>query len=209
MRRVSCRSFPKGCSLSQDAEHNSAHATPLGDSYGHDARTLVEEACVQWQVDLTAFLLGVLKSRHLAEDAFQMMVIKAIEAAESARPETLRGWLFRIALNEARQLQRERQRDALHQERIAERFSSHDISLVVESGLLRVDVVSAIRISLQKLPVEQQDVIRRRIYEDQTFAEIAAQMKQPLGTVLTWMRRGLLKLKADVGLQSLVDDDTV
>ena len=193
--------------MSQDAEKDTANAAQSGDLDVQSARILVEEACVRWQSDLTAFLLGVLKNRHLAEDAFQKMVIKAIEAAESARPETLRGWLFRIALNEARQIQRESQRDAVHYGQLAEQWCSGSTGLVAESGLLNDDLVQVVQKSLKKLPVEQQNVIRRRIYYGQTFAEIAEEMNLPLGTVLTWMRRGLLKLKEDAGLKSLVSDE--
>ncbi len=195
--------------MSQNAEKDSAETAQSGDSKGRTSRTLVEEACVQWQTDLTAFLLGVLKNRHLAEDAFQKMVIRAIEAAESARQETLRGWLFRIALNEARQLQRERQRDTVHYGRLAEQSTLNNTELVAEAGLLHDDTVQLIQKSLKKLPVEQQNVIRRRIYYGQTFAEIADEMNLPLGTVLTWMRRGLLKLKEDAGLKSLIGDENV
>ena len=193
--------------MSQDAEKDTANAAQTGDLDVQSARTQVEEACVRWQSDLTAFLLGVLKNRHLAEDAFQKMVIKAIEAAESARQETLRGWLFRIALNEARQIQRESQRDAVHYGRLAEQWCSGSTGLVAESGLLKDDLVQVVQKSLKKLPVEQQNVIRRRIYYGQSFSEIAEEMNLPLGTVLTWMRRGLLKLKEDAGLKSLVSDE--
>ena len=60
--------------------------------------------------------------------------------------------------------------------------------------------------SIVRLPPEYQEVVRRRMYDDQTFAEIAEQMKQPLGTVLTWMRRSLLRLKEDSQLRTFVDD---
>jgi len=69
---------------------------------------MVESACVQFQGDLKGFLLGVLKNRDLAEDVFQKTAIRAMEAAENARAATLRGWLFQIALNEARQLLRQK-----------------------------------------------------------------------------------------------------
>ena len=78
---------------------------------------------------------------------------------------------------------------------------------MAESGLLNDDLVQVVQKSLKELPVEQQNVIRRRIYYGQTFSEIAEEMNLPLGTVLTWMRRGLLKLKEDAGLKSLVSDE--
>ena len=38
-------------------------------------------------------------------------------------------------------------------------------------------------------------MVLARVYEDKTFAEIAAEAGLPLGTVLTRMRRGLEKLR--------------
>jgi RNA polymerase sigma-70 factor (ECF subfamily) len=52
-----------------------------------------------------------------------------------------------------------------------------------------------VRQALGQLSEAQQLVLRLRIYEEMTFAEIAAQTGKPLGTVLTHMRRGLEKLR--------------
>ncbi len=177
-------------------------------------RSMVEGACVQWEADLKVFLLGVLKNRDHAEDAFQKMVIRAIESAQAARPATLRGWLFRIALNEARQYLRQHKRDTKHREEFAlqsvsgqlQRQAGSDAQWMLDFRVVSDEVVQAIHRSLVRLPVVQQEVIRRRIYGDQTFAEIAEQMQQPLGSVLTWMRRGLLRLKEDSQLREFVDD---
>jgi RNA polymerase sigma-70 factor (ECF subfamily) len=177
-------------------------------------RSVVEGSCVQWEADLKGFLLGVLKNRDLAEDAFQKTVVRAIESAQAARPETLRGWLFRIALNEARQLMRQQKRESKHLEKYAEqsvdgqlgRQGSADAQWMQDLGVVNEEAVQAIQRSLVRLSAEQQEVIRRRIYVGQTFAEIAEQMQQPLGTVLTWMRRGLLRLKEDSQLRAFMDD---
>ena len=177
-------------------------------------RSIVEGSCVQWEADLKAFLLGILKNRDLAEDTFQRMVIRAIESAESAHAETLRGWLFRIAQNEARQILREQKRYARHQKGFAEQVAvgqsdrqvTANAQWMQELGLFNEAAVQAIQRSIVRLPPEYQEVVRRRMYDDQTFAEIAEQMKQPLGTVLTWMRRSLLRLKEDSQLRTFVDD---
>jgi RNA polymerase sigma-70 factor (ECF subfamily) len=176
---------------------------------------MVERACVQWQSDLRTFLLGVLKNRDLAEDVFQKTAIRAMESAETARAATLRGWLFQIALNEARQLLRQKKREIQNHERHAEqvatdyteRQANAGAQWMLELGIVSDETVKVIQESLLRLPQEQQEVIRRRIYGGQTFAVIAEQMQLPLGTVLTWMRRGLLRLREDSKLRALVDDD--
>ena len=205
--------FDKGDLLTQDDENRCEYESESQQT-PDVMRSLVEGSCVQWEADLKVFLLGVLKNRDLAEDAFQKMVIRAIESAQTARPATLRGWLFRIALNEARQFLRKQKRDIRHREEFAAQSVSRELERAADSGALWMldsvvvneEAVQAIQRSLVRLPVEQQEVIRRRIYDHQTFVEIAEQMQQPLGTVLTWMRRGLLRLKEDSQLRAFVDD---
>lgn len=205
----------KGDSLTHDDENRCEDES--GSQQTTDVmRSMVKGSCVQWEAELKAFLLGVLKNRDLAEDAFQKMVIRAIESAQTARAATLRGWLFRIALNEARQYLRQQKRNTKHLEKFAEQsiswkleqHSNADAHWMMDLGVVNEEAVQAIQRSLFRLPAEQQEVIRRRIYSEQTFAEIAEQMQQPLGTVLTWMRRGLLRLKEDSQLRAFVEDSS-
>ena len=172
-------------------------------------REIIEAACVQWEADLKEFLAGVLKDRH----AFQKTVVRAIETSQSGRQDTLRGWLFQVALNEARQIRREIRRETVQRQKLIDQGAglragdasgrSNDLMWMVDAVLVNDDWAVAIRRSLAKLPVDQQEVVRRRIYEGQGFAEIAADMKLPLGTVLTWMRRALMRLREDSGLREL------
>lgn len=182
---------------------------------GHYAATreMIEAACVQWEADLKVFLAGVLQDRHLAEDAFQKTVVRAIETSKAGRQDSLRGWLFQVALNEARQIRREIRRENVQRQKLADQAGafeetaqagrSNDLKWMVDTVLVNDDLAMAIRRSLAKLPTDQQEVVRRRMYEGQGFAEIAAEMKLPLGTVLTWMRRALMRLKEDSGLREL------
>jgi RNA polymerase sigma factor (sigma-70 family) len=194
--------------LEQNAENSSADI-PSASPFNTSQRSEVEAACVHLENDLTAFLLGILRNRHLAEDARQRTVIKAIEAASSARLATIRGWLFRIALNEARAILREGRRVARQLKFLA---ATDDLQ---SSGpknqesfdrppLICEEVLVVLRESLGQLPDEQREVIRRRVYLEMTFAEIAAEMNVPLGTVLTWMRRGVMKLREDRRLREMM-----
>ena len=76
----------------------------------------------------------------------------------------------------------------------------------MDQQLIREELRVALRASLELLPVDQREVIRRRVYLEMSFAEIAADMNVPLGTVLTWMRRGVVKLREDRALQKLLQD---
>ena len=55
------------------------------------------------------------------------------------------------------------------------------------------------RAALEKLPVEQREVVLLKISEQKTFAAIAAELSLPLGTVLTRMQLALAKLRRALG----------
>ncbi len=181
----------------------------------HDAeiRSLVERVCVEIDRELRAFLLGILKDVHLAEDAYQKTVVRAIEASDSASKATVRGWIFRIALNEARELKRVSKRQGRLNQAVWESFPDSDRLQTgkTQDGpewvAAREEQVEIVRSALQRLDGNYREVVVRRIQRGQTFAEIAADLNRPLGTVLTWMRRALLELREMEELRHLSDSE--
>ncbi|MDG1894726.1 MAG: RNA polymerase sigma factor [Fuerstiella sp.] len=179
-------------------------------SLPHDAeiRSLVEQACVEFERDLRAFLLGVLRDGHLVDEAFQKTAIKAIEASSAVNPETIRGWLFKIALNEARELKRAMLRRNRLREAVWESTSS-ETEVDTADGLLLViseEEQVAVRSALTRLDGNYREVVMRRVQNGQTFASIATDMNKPLGTILTWMRRALAELREMNEVRRLSDD---
>ncbi|RUL89367.1 RNA polymerase sigma factor [Tautonia sociabilis] len=145
--------------------------------------------------ELSRFLLGVLRNPDLAQDALQATFTKALERGHEARPESLRGWLFRVAYREAITLRRRDSRRHRLQRGLAwmiEATSEDDPN--VDDPIVRREAVEAVRNALDTLPPAYLDVVRARIYEDKTFAQIARDQGLPLGTVLTRMRRALERL---------------
>lgn len=145
--------------------------------------------------ELRRFLVGILRDHNTAADALQATFSKAIERGHMAREETQKGWLFRVAYNEAIVIKRKqavqlRAVGSLGEERRdAERVPTPEASLVLKEDAGRV------RAALESLPPEQRETVRMRIYEDKKFAEIAAELGVPLGTVLTRMQAALKKLR--------------
>jgi RNA polymerase sigma-70 factor (ECF subfamily) len=100
--------------------------------------------------------------------------------------------LFRVAYNEAMAIRRrrgveERSRERISRDRISQTLPPED--------LIRWEQVKRVREALDQLPAEQREVVRLRMYEDLTFAEIASRLSLPLGTVLTRMRIATGKLQ--------------
>jgi RNA polymerase sigma-70 factor (ECF subfamily) len=141
--------------------------------------------------ELKRFVLGVVRDPDLADDVMQATFIKAIE--RGWRAGSLRPWLFRVALNEALAARRKAAIDERSREWLA--LSWAPLAERPVDGLIREETVRAVRAGLAGLPPEQHRVVRARIYEEKTFAEIAAELGLPLGTVLTRMRLALGRLR--------------
>jgi RNA polymerase sigma-70 factor (ECF subfamily) len=55
-----------------------------------------------------------------------------------------------------------------------------------------------VREAIERLTEDQRQVVRMRIYEEKTFAEIAEELGIPLGTALTRMRAALGRLRTEL-----------
>lgn len=162
----------------------------------HDAekRSLVEQSCAEFERDLRALLLGILRDGHLVDDAYQMTVMKALKAADGVKSHTVRGWLFQIAANVARQLKRSANREQqVHRAVWDGSVPEADVSSADRAASL--EQVEIVRKAIEQLPEHYRSVVHRRIRLGQNFGDIAKELDRPLGTVLTWMRRGLQQLK--------------
>ena len=168
-------------------------------------RVHVEQACVEFESDLRAFLLGVLKDRHLAEDALQQSILKAIQASETVQLETLRGWLFRIALNEAREIRRvqNRTQDVLKKAAWRGLSSNSGDGEDVVAKLLDQETRELFQNAVNRLPEDLRQIVVLRISRNQTFADIAKNLGVPLGTVLARMQRAIKQLENSSEVKSL------
>jgi RNA polymerase sigma-70 factor (ECF subfamily) len=147
---------------------------------------------------LSRFLLGVLRDRAAADDVLQQVFLKLLENWASIRLETARSWLFTVAYHEALALRRRRK---CHDAALAQLWARPvwacpRAAPAAETEATRHEAVEAVRRAMAELPQAQREVVERRMYRDQTFASIAAELNCPLGTVLTRMR---LALKALTG----------
>jgi RNA polymerase sigma-70 factor (ECF subfamily) len=66
-------------------------------------------------------------------------------------------------------------------------------------NLARSADAKALAACLGKLEAKQRQAIMLAYYEGLSHSELASHMRQPLGTVKTWVRRGLEKLKGCLG----------
>ncbi len=143
--------------------------------------------------ELRRFLVGLLGDRQLAGDVLQSTFVRAMEAGHTSREETRKAWLFRVAYHEAMAVRRRETTGG----RVVRKWSHHQETegRASDEPLLRREAIERVQEALAGLPPEQQEVVRLRIYEELTFAQIAARLGTPLGTILGRMRAATLKLK--------------
>lgn len=154
---------------------------------------IVAALYVEHGEELLRFVTGVLRDGTSAHDVVQTTFAKLARQGSSTREESRKAWLFRTAFHEALDWRRRagRRENALRQ--LAER--PPETSLPPDANLVRLERVERVRQALQRLPAEQQEVVRLRIYEERSFAEIAAQLSIPLGTALGRMHLAVRKLR--------------
>ncbi len=162
-------------------------------------RSAVEERLQQafalFRVPLLHTLTLVLGSRDDAQDALQETFLKSWQARHrSAEVVNLRAWLFRIALNTARDLQRSawrrKVRPLMPQLNLDDRSEYSPPEL-----LLHGEALERLRLALANLRVEEREVFLLRQNSDLTYDQIADLRHAPVGTVKTQMRSALLKLR--------------
>jgi RNA polymerase sigma factor (sigma-70 family) len=143
--------------------------------------------------ELRRFLVGVLRDPQLAADVAQTAFVRLAERGGGTRPATRKAWLFRVAFHEALLVRRKDQRSQRILRKIAS--SSTDHAPTADAAALRAETVETVRRALAELSPDQQAMVRKRVYEDRTFAEAARELGIPLGTALARMQAALARLR--------------
>ena len=159
--------------------------------------TVVAALFLEHEEELRRFLVGVLRDRQLANDALQNTFAKMMERGHEVQAGSRKGWLFRVAFNEAMLLRR---RAATGDRAVrAAAWSRRREETGSDEPLIRFEEVELVRAAMQELPPDQLQIVRMRIYEEKTFAVIAEELGIPLGTALARMRAALEKLRRRLG----------
>ena len=138
------------------------------------------------------FVLGVLRDPQAAADVVQVAFARLMEQ-RALRPEARKSWLYRVAYREALDLLRRRNRQGRMHLRKA--MTPGPDAPEVETPLVRQELVQQVQAALEKLPEPQRRVVQMRIYQGKTFAAIARELNEPLGTVLGRMHAAVKKLR--------------
>jgi RNA polymerase sigma-70 factor (ECF subfamily) len=131
-----------------------------------------------------------------AEDLVQDTYLKAFRAADRFEPGTnLRAWLFTILHNTALNRARDRARDAVVSfdsgtvERAAD-AALEGMADTPETLLLRETLAPELQAAIDELPGAFRQAVWLRDVEEFSYAEIAAMLDVPAGTVMSRISRG-------------------
>jgi len=131
--------------------------------------------------------------RAVADDLAQETLAKALERADQLRdPERLRSWLFGIMANCWRDHLRAARPtvdiDALDDECV-------DGAPTPDEACGRAQIVERVRSAVARLPVGQRQTLTLVDLEEFSYAEVAAILDVPIGTVMSRLCRARLALR--------------
>ena len=140
--------------------------------------------------------------RQGAEDVLSevyLTIWKRAGAFEPGRASPI-SWLATIARNRA--IDWRRASGHARPARVEEIADLADDRVSAEDSMLADERAHRLYDCLDQLDQRQRDAIRTAFFDGLTYAELAARDAVPLGTMKSWVRRGLLRLKDCLG-----DDD--
>jgi RNA polymerase sigma-70 factor (ECF subfamily) len=140
--------------------------------------------------------LRILHERTEAEDVLQEVYLTVWQKAAGfdpgrASPMT---WLITIARNKA--IDRLRAGgQARRMEPIDAAAKIVDAAPLADDALAQGEAYARLKSCLGGLAANEQNALRGAFFDGNTYEELAARMDVPLGTMKSWIRRALLKLK--------------
>ncbi len=166
-----------------------------------DARAFRElyEACGS---HLFALLLRMLKRRDWAEEALQDCLLKVWRKSESYAPDkgSPSTWLYTIARHRALDMLRaQRPEDSIEgedEDGTPIRVDMADESENPEARAVEREGIGRLEGCMKGLLEPERKSVMLAYYEGYTHPELAEALGAPLGTVKSWVRRGLNKLRS-------------
>jgi RNA polymerase sigma-70 factor (ECF subfamily) len=144
---------------------------------------------------LLGLLLRILHSRAEAEDVLQEVFVQVWRRADSFDESRGRGFTWLVTLARSRAIDRLRALDSRARAATASAAEASEPVSDASLDAFRSEQREIVRAALAELTEDQRRTLLLAYEEGLTQSEIAARLGQPLGTVKTRTRAGLLKLR--------------
>src|SRR5438132_9882088 len=153
----------------------------------------------RYRLILFSLIFRILYDREEAEDVLQETFLQVWRRAGDF--DEARGRAFTWLVTIARSRALDRLRSAASRSRVASEAAQmpHDEVGDAAADALRSEQGKVVREALAELPSEQRRALFLAYFEGLTQTEIAARLGDPLGTVKTRMRSGMIKLRELLG----------
>ena len=145
-------------------------------------------------------ILRMVQDRGIAEDLVQETFMRVWNRVGSFDSEqgAIGPWLLAVARNRALDYLRYKGRRP-ESSIDAQETENPALFADTQADPLRFDVTRQIKTALSRLTEAQRQAIELAYFEGMSQTEIAERMRQPLGTVKTWMRRALQQMREELG----------
>jgi RNA polymerase sigma-70 factor (ECF subfamily) len=158
------------------------------------------------------FIYSKVFDREITEDIFQdtfIKVIRTLKLGKYNEEGKFLPWVMRIAHNLV--IDHYRKSNRMPRYEGSQEFHvfsiMQDDKLNAEKQLIRDQIETDISEMIHRLPPEQQDVIRMRMYQDMSFKEIAEKTGVSINTALGRMRYALINLRKMIETHQIVLTD--
>ena len=143
-------------------------------------------------VPLRRYARSLTRDTLRADDLVHETLVRALEAKGSLRPNTnLRTWMMTVLHNVFIDEQRRKRVEARHADVLVQ--LSEEVSLPAQEGQVRL---AQIRRAFETLPEEQRAALHLVTLEGMAYADAAAVLGIPIGTLMSRLGRGRAALRA-------------
>jgi RNA polymerase sigma-70 factor (ECF subfamily) len=129
-------------------------------------------------------------NRDDSNELLSELFLKVVEKIGTCRPETFDAWLFKMASNLFADYIRAKKRSQKMLDQMAKQIQTETQPAQTDNYL-----TDKLTRQLQRLDVETAEIIVMRYYSGLSFEELAKIRKEPIGTCLSKVHRGLKKLR--------------
>lgn len=168
-------------------------------SPGHAEHGWIHEALDRYEVRLVAYATRIVGDAHRARDVVQEVFLRLTEQRREEVEDHLTAWLFQVCRNRALDVRKkERPMQPIDTTQVAERPGSEPGP---SEAIERKESALEVERKLQRLPENQQEVLRLKFQHGLSYKEIGAVTGHSVGNV------GFLIHRALGSLRDLMQDD--